>query len=311
MRFVAVPLALAAVGCAPAGDEDAPIRYRSTLTASTAGLVLHDDGETGHAGMFETNCPFETQGGDVTGDYDLPDHGEEVQDGGNSAMGPATVVLVLDSKVHLLEKSTGQYLVDKLLWEGVEEVRLYDEGLVGEVDDGPQGCAIEWRVDHALIASVALDGSVCGGAMDAGWDGTTVVGGQERLAFVTPAGATFVDTGADRLAWDDVTGLAYATADGEGEVRAWTPAGALAWSSQVDGRIHSLSQAGEQGAAVLSWEREDGSGVVSWLSGADGTVVAEIATPSAADAVRVSADGSVIALVRPDETYFYGVHDLR
>ena len=131
MRTTLVALVASLAGCATTEDGDAPIRYRSTLTASTAGLVLHDDGETGHAGMFETNCPFETQGGDVTGDYDLPDHGEEVQDGGVSAMGPATVVLVLGPKVHLLEKSTGQYLVDKLLWQDVEQVRLFDEGLVG------------------------------------------------------------------------------------------------------------------------------------------------------------------------------------
>lgn len=311
MRIFLGALAATLVGCVPAPDEDAPIRYRSTLTASTHGLVLHEDGETGHAGMFETNCPFETEGGDVTGDYDLPDHGEEVQDGGTSPLGPRTVVAVLGSKVHLLEKSTGEYLLDKLRWEGVEEVRLYDDGLVGEVDDGPQGCTIEWRVDHFPVASVALEPSVCGGAMDAGWDGTTVVGGPERLAFVTPIGATFVDTGADRLAWDDASGLAYATADGEGEVRAWTPGGELAWSTVVDGRIRALSQAGERGAAVLSWERLDGTGVVSWLAGTDGSVVAEIATPSAAQAVRVSADGSVVALVRPDETYFYAVHGLR
>lgn len=307
MRHPLPVLLVSLAACAPEDGAESPLSWRSTLTAGTAGLVLHGDGRTGHAGMFDTNCPFETEHGDVTGDYDLPGQGEEVQDGGTSPMGPETVVLVRDATVHLLEKSTGEYAIDQVAWPGIRQARLYDEGLVGATD----GCRVEWRVAGSVVRHEAAAEEVCGGSMDAGRDGTVVLGAAEALHVLTPDGDLRIATGAELLAFDDELSQAYAANEGDAEVRAFSLGGEVAWATPVDGVVRALSEAGEQGAAVVSWERPDGTGVLTWLSGTDGAPLASVDTPSSADAVHVSRDGSVVALVRPDATYFYAVGDLR
>src|SRR5687767_4215452 len=91
-----VPVAFL-VACAPTGET--PIAWQSSLGLATRGVALHSRGDVGHAGMAGTNCPFETTQGNVTGDYDLPDEGEEVQDVGTSPLGDETVALVLGESI--------------------------------------------------------------------------------------------------------------------------------------------------------------------------------------------------------------------
>jgi hypothetical protein len=289
-------------GCAQ--EEAPPIRYRSTLQASTRGIVLHDGGDRGHAGMFDTNCPFETERGSVTGDYDLPDAGETVVDGGESTLGPETVVLTIDDDVYLLEKSTGEYVLDLVSWPDVDTVRITADGLVGLVSTD-DGCAVEWWADGAIVGHVAVE-DCDPGAFDVSRDGIAVVGGTS-VVFVDPLGQTPTSESGRLVAFDDGLGVAYVAAEGGDEVRAVRPDGTFVWSTILDGAIRGLAVAGAHGAAVVTVERSDGSGVIDWLDGKTGELLAEVDTPSAAPSVSTSPDGDMIGLVLAEEVYFFEV----
>lgn len=300
MRLFALVTGL--VGCAP--QEEPPIRYRSTLQASTRGVVVHDGGARGHAGMFETNCPFETERGTVTGDYDLPDQGETVQDGGESTLGPETVVLTISDQVYLLEKSTGDYLRDTVTWPGVGAVRISDDGLVGLVgtDDG---CAVEWWGDGAIVGHVEV--GVCDPqSFDVSKGGIAVLGGSS-VVFVDLDGTIDGSEPGRLVAFDDHLDLAYVAMPGDSEVRALRPDGTWVWSTVLEGAIRGLTVAGAHGAAVVTVEHTDGTGVIDWLDGETGVLLAEVDTPSAAPSLTSSPDGDLIALVLAEEVYFFAV----
>ena len=301
MRLAPVALVLAA--CADPIEAPA-IRHESTLQQQTRGLVLHDDGLRGHAGMFATNCPFETVRGSVTGDYDLPDEDEEVQDGGESTMGPETVVLGLSDVVWMLEKSTGDYVKQEVRWDGIRQARLTSEGLAGLVDtDG--GCAVEWQVGDEVVGRLPLES--CDRGFDAAWDETVVVGG-DPVVIGLPDGSAIETEEAGRLvAWDDVLGLAYVARPDGDEVAAVRPDGTRAWKTTVDGGVKALAAAGAQAAAVVTLQRDDGTGAIAWLDGASGAVLSELATPSPAPAVTASKNGRRLALVLDGEAHFYSV----
>ena len=120
LPVLAVPVLLVACSSEPTGFD-----HQAQLERPVRGVVLHDDGTTGHAGMFGTNCPFETVQGTVTGDYALPGEGEEVQDGGD-LIGEDTVLLVLGDDGHLLDKSTGAYSHASLRVRGVTATRRWE-----------------------------------------------------------------------------------------------------------------------------------------------------------------------------------------
>lgn len=299
-----LPCSLIACGA----PDDAAFTYRSTLQQSTRGLVLHEGGEDGHAGMFGTNCPFETRRGRVTGDADLPDEGEEVQDGGESALGPETVVAVIPGVVHLLEKSTGDYVIDSRPWDGVVGARLVGDGLVGLLQR-LGGCAVGWRPEGGPALEVEV-GDCDPRSFDASPAGEVVLGG-DPVRIVTREGTVDAGTDGRLVAFDDALGLIYVARAGGSELTGLEPDGSLRWATPIAGAIRSLAAAGRPGAAVLSVERPDGSGAVLWVDGRDGAQVGEVVTPSAAPSVAASPDGRVVALVLPDETHFYEVDPSR
>ncbi len=155
-------LLLALVACAPGENEG--LALRSVLQRATSGLVLHANGENGHAGMSGTNCPFDTASGRVTGDYDLPGEGERVVDHGPSPLGDETVLLVLERDLWMLEKSSGEYVVSGLGARGAVDARLIDAGAAVVLRAG-DACAIGWRGWEAPIARRELP--ACPSAMAA------------------------------------------------------------------------------------------------------------------------------------------------
>jgi hypothetical protein len=304
MRALSLLTILVLPACAP--ESDAPIQHKSAMQQATRGLVLHDGGLRGHAGMFETNCPFETQLGRVTGDYQLPDDGEEVQDGGESALGPETVVLVIPGTLFLLEKSTGDYVHERHDWKDLVASRLTDDGVVGLVDSR-DGCRVEWRTDDVVTSSVDVD--ACDqDSFDASRTGRVAIGDPDSGWLVTPDGAVEMGDAGDLVAFDDVTGLVYRSSVGAPDVRAFDPdAGTSAWTTELDGEVQALAAAGGQGAVVVSVELTDGTGAIVWLDGWSGEVLSQVETPSAAPAVTASDDGGTLALVLAEEAHFYTV----
>lgn len=310
MRFSIVTLGVLAAGCA-AEPVDAPIRYGSTLARSTSGLVLHETGERGHAGMSGTNCPFETRFGRVTGDYDLPDSDEEVQDGGESVLGDETVLLVQPhmNLIHLLEKSTGDYITERVRWHGIQAGRLTDDGLVGLVDEG-DGCFVQWK-DGEDVVGEAPAPHCDPDHFDAHPDGAVLFGFDDRAVLVRPDGGEVeVDAGGELVVFDAALDHWYVARHGETTVIAIDAAGARLWSTEVAGGVTALGHAGRKEAAVVSMELDDGRGAVAYLDGRTGEELAWIETPSAAPELTTSLDGSTLALVLPDETHFYGVDSL-
>jgi hypothetical protein len=294
-------------GCA-SPEQATALQHEATMTRVTRGLVLHETGERGHAGMFGTNCPFETRFGRVTGDYQLPDEDEEVQDGGPSSLGDETVLLVQPHRnvVHLLEKSTGDYEHERVRWYGVISGRLTLDGLVGLAEDDDGGCSIQWLEDEAVVSSV--EAPHCdAGAFDASPGGTVLLGLDDGAVLVRPDELPVqVEADGRLVVFDPAMDHWYVAREGADEVVAIDNSGARLWSTVVDGPVVALGHAGARGAAVVSHELGEGGGV-TYLDGRTGDELGQVGTPSAAPKVTHSGDGSTLALVLDEEAHFYSV----
>lgn len=286
--------------------ESAPtdFGYRSSLARETAGLELHYDGEGGHAGMFDTNCPFETRNGMVTGDYDLPGSGEHIQDAEPTVLGEITIAAVVDDDVHVLDKTDGIYTHVPVSAPGVVQARLLVDGVVTLHQD----CSVQTRtLDGDVVESTPL--ADCGGA-DFEVDpvsGTTFVARGERPVLLTADGPRELDGAADLVSWDPATNAFYTAVRGTSVVEALEADGTLRWSIETPGPIHALDDAGEANGVAVVMEQPDGRGWIGLYDSTTGDETKRGVTPSAADALSVSGNGMVIALVRADETYFYDI----
>lgn len=291
MRIIG-PITLAMmVGCTSETDS---FDYQSTLDRSTRGLVLHEDGEIGHAGMLGTNCPFETSEGKVTGDYDLPDNNETIVDSGD-LIGENTVLALIGDDAHLLDKSSGNYSHETIVMPGLLDARLYVGGLAGLVDLGDT-CEVRWSDDGSAVSAP------CGQLDVDPLSGLAVVTGVRGLSVVDRDGAMRVDA-ADAAVIDGSAEAIYLL---EGpNVRALEFDGSLRWELTLDGTVLALAEAGSTGAAAALVGHENGTGELLYLDGDTGAVQARIATPGWAEGLTVSADGSTVALTRPTHTHFY------
>jgi hypothetical protein len=288
-----------------AAPEQGTLAWRSTLHAQTRGIGLHRDGTTGHAGMWGTNCPFETVNGTVTGDADLPDEDEEVQDVGESHLGDDSVILVIDDTLFLLDKGTGVYEQDDFPVEDLREGRFGADGIVTLRGEG-EGCAIDWYADHTLTSTTHLDSCPADVAFDVDpTTGTAALVSERSVQLVTAAGATTTTVTGDLVAWDRENDLVYVAEMGATRISAIRPDGSTAWAVDVAGDIAAIDAAGTPGGAALSVATADGRGELMLLDAANGSVVATVGTPAAATGVEASPDGSTIALIRPDAAHFY------
>ena len=95
---------LALAACA--GPTSATLEYRSGLDLRTEGVVLHADGETGHAGLSATNCPFETRRGMVTGAH----HGTTGQVTVRGQV-PMSELTAYQSRLNALTSGQGRYTI--------------------------------------------------------------------------------------------------------------------------------------------------------------------------------------------------------
>ena len=302
---IVLPIALFGLGSGCAEQADSTLVHQARLQQQTKGLALHQTGDRGHAGMRGTNCPFETDFGSLTGDYDLPDDEEEVQDAGYSnAFGAETVVLVQKQaeSLHLLKKDREVYETESTDVPGVMQGRLSDVGLVALVEDG-LGCGVLW-IDSGIRAEVP--GCAGGFTVDPDTGTGFVVGLDNGLEIATPDGSSEPSgISGDLVAWDATTSALYVATTGGTSVAAYEGNGALRWERELAGPIHALTDAGAVGAALVSWESADGNGGLTWLDGYTGDDLYDAQTPGPAPAMSVSGNGSVIAVILDDESHFY------
>ncbi len=289
------------VGCAPGTDGE--LVHRSVLEAATRGLALHADGTRGHAGMRGTNCPFETIGGRVTGDYDLPDEDEEVEDTEDTEdWGEETVLLLQPGVVHLLNKQKPRYHVGSRRVEGAFEARLARSDIAVRVERG-EGCAVVWTESGADVDAPCSDGFDVDPETAVAW-----IGGEE-LTEVRPDGAHTLPDGpsGSLLAWDAATEALYVARQGDSVVTAVERGGAIRWRAEVGGPVTALTHGGRGEAAVVAWDDAPGGGALTWLDGWSGAPRRTAHTPGPAPALAMSANGRVLAVVLPDEAHFYTV----
>lgn len=285
-------------------DQGAELRYRSTLTVTTRGVGLHEDGQKGHAGMMSTNCPFETEKGSVTGDYQLPGEGEEIQDVGWSWLGTETVVAVLEPHVFLLEKSLGYYRHEDVEVPGVQLARLYDTGLVALTSD-TTGCALVWIEDGERLGTVQVP---CGSDLTTDpASGLAVVASGGQVGILEPSGVTLTEVSGDLVAWDPATEATYVATAGDSLVTAMEPDGAIRWTAEVEGAVTALTDAGARGAALVVLEQPDGRGGVVYLDGWTGGERGWLDTPQPARQATVSGNGAVLALSADNGAHFYDI----
>ena len=286
-------------GCGAATPLADGFAYQSTLSVNASGVVLHADGSVGHAGMFRTNCPFETSHGQVTGDYELPDADEEVQDQGGTPLGVRTVVLVQPDVAHLLFKSSGSYSHVEVYSEGLREARIAQDGLVAWSGD-----ALSWLdIDGAERSRVSVPEHV---AFDVEPElGLAALVGDETL-LVMPDGLTIpVDIAGDLVSVDSGAGSIYVAQRGEHEVTALGLDGSVQWVVSLDAEIRALAHAGDLGAVAVITAEEDGAGGLSYLDAVSGDRFAYQETPTPARDVTVSEDGSLVAFQTDRAVHFF------
>ncbi|MCB9674138.1 MAG: hypothetical protein H6737_03425 [Alphaproteobacteria bacterium] len=300
LAVITIPLVLGLAACSAPGDAT-DFQYRQTFNKRTNGLILHEDGEGGHAGMFGTNCPFDTRSGAVTGDYDLPDEGEEVQDGEETELGEVTLAAVIPGTVHVLDKTGGIYTHVPLEVPGVVEARLTFDGVVALTGD----CHLTWMgLDGVQRADLGVP--ACGGGLEVDpISGVGVVA--DPTSTVVVDGQSVVDAAVtgDLVAFDPLTDAFYVAQTGEAAVHALETDGSLRWSVETPGLVTALDDGGASGAAAVVLDMGDGSGAVAFYDGLTGAQIRYADTPSPAEDLSVSGNGEVIALVRPAQTYFF------
>lgn len=291
MRALAM-MAVGLVGCAPLETDS--FDYRSTLERNVRGLVLHGDGERGHAGMMGTNCPFETERGTVTGDYSLPDEGEKVVDSGD-LIGVHTVLLTLGDDAHLLDKSSGSYRHETLNFPGLQDARLVDGGMVA-LQSVAAGCSLSWS-DSGDILDVP-----CGSLETEPRSGVAAIAADDTVHLYDRLGEMSAFDGR-LVALDPVGGHAYV--GDSNQIRGVDVDGSVLWERQLSGEVLALTEAGASSAAAVFVGHDDGTGSLVYLDGETGATRAVVGTPGLADDLEVSADGSTVAIVRERQAHFY------
>ncbi len=297
-------LVLAALTGCTTNTADTRLAYQSSLGMRTNGVALHDEGDIGHAGMAGTNCPFETKNGGVTGDYQLPGEGEQIQDHGDSDLGEETVLLVLGDNVFLLEKSTGSYRHETIEVTDVDQARLFDDGIVATRQSGDQ-CEVAW-VSAGMVDGTAS--AACGAGLTVDpHTGLAFVGTRDGVTVVDGTSEVAAEAAGDLLAWDATTEATYVATAGDSVVSAIEADGTLRWQADVGSAVRAIADAGIFEAAAVVVEHSDGTGGVIYLDGWTGEQRGAIATPEPARSAHVAASGRMIAVESNDDVHFYNV----
>jgi hypothetical protein len=309
MRAIApvalLPLLALAAGCTSAEPSD--FGFRTDFSKQTRGLILHEDGEAGHAGMYGTNCPFETFNGGVTGDYDLPEEGEDIQDGEETELGEITIAAVIPGTVHVLDKTDGLYTHVPVSVPGVTEARLVFDGVVALTEVGGE-CELRWfeldghvRRNEPLASCDGVGVEVDPGA------GVALVAGVDGVVVFPDRGRVEVALQGDLVAWDDVLGVFYVARRGATGLSAVGADGSVQWTIPTAAPVGAIDDAGATGAVAAVLALPSGRGLLQLFDGQTGELLKAGETPSPAEDLSVSGDGTVLALVRPEQSFFFDI----
>lgn len=297
-------------GCA-AVDSD--LQYRGTLDTETNGLVLFEDGESGHAAMSATTCVIDPDGG-IADDVDIEGTDNEAvldgtSDGGDTVLARTqdALMVIAPDRNDPFDFGNGadpriEHVADIA---SVDDARLIDSGFVALADCnvhflGADGTAVE-------AGLVELQG--CTG-MDPGFDadratGTAYVGTDAGVVQVTPGEQILLPESADLIDFSPAaSGLAIADA-GDTEVRFMDLDGSLRWTTPVPGTVVDVAELGARGSVAVMLD-SDGAGVLALLDVDTGALQRSFDLPGRAEIVA-SADGGTLALVINDAVHYYNL----
>jgi len=286
--------AIAATGCQPSALT---LTHMSTLDSQTRGVVLYDDGQRGHAAMWETTCEFDTLNGWLISDHDLPTQDEVIQDTFDGQ-----VIGRSDQGAHIVQ-DRGRDVVQT----GVVASRLLERGVVTVYDKGGD-CRVSFREGPAV--SVPDEACDLSNGFDTDREGRVFIGTATGTLSVDAEGSTEIDGPNDFVVYDRATGLTYVARHGGTEVRALTKHGDIRWSYETDGGITAMDDMGRRGMVmVMTAVAGSSGGEIIILEGHSGERVTEHSTPSSEVDLTVSEDGTTMAAVLKDQVFFYDVTD--
>ncbi len=284
-----------------APQDASDFEYRATFDKRTRGVVLHEDGEGGHAGMFGTNCPFDTRTGQVTGDYDLPDSDEDIQDGEETLLGDVSLAAIIPGTIHVLDKTDGIYTHVPIELDGVVEGRLMFDGVVGLTGD----CGLH-QIDFDGIEQRSVQLSDCDGDFEVDpTTGTGIVADSDNTVLVDGQTPVELPVDGDLVAFDPLANAFYLAQSGGYELHAIEMDGSVRWTIDTIAPITALDDAGAASSAAIVMALEDGRGAVGFYDGSTGDRIKFAETPSPAEDLAVSGNGEVIAMVRPEQSFFF------
>lgn len=292
MRFVPVLVAAAMVGgCAP---PEIQMSHMSTLQSTTNGVVLHDNGQRGHAAMRGTTCEFDTLNGWIVEDHDLPTRSEDIQDALDGA-----VLGTSPKGVHFVHSRLDDELV-----AGVVASRLLG-GVTATIRVDEDGTCIGTFGPVTVELPAAACDPESDVAVDRVAEALIIATGGDVLA-VDANGFTVIDGGANLVVFDAVAERIYLARKGEREVWAIELDGSIAWTVELNGPVHAMSDMGIRGK-IVAMIGEEGRGTLVVMQGEDGLQVSEHPTPAPTDELTVSEDGTTLGVVLEAEVYFYDV----
>ncbi len=269
--------------------------HQATLHTQTRGVVVHENGDVAQAGMFGTTCDVYTGDASIGTDYDYASDEEVVTD---IHMGEVLIVSP-DSIIIQDGRNAGE-----VAQPGVVDSRLTDDGFVS-VSGNDAGCSVSWTGD--MTVSTAVDSGLCNStsmSVDR-TNGNAFVGTADGAFGVDADGATQIDTVSDLISWDPTAEVLYAATSGGIEVLGLEADGTERWSVQLDGAVASLEAMGTLGQAVVSIQKYSGHGEIVTIDGITGEVLTAVATPSAADDLASSEDGSMVAVTTESAVHFF------
>lgn len=266
--------------------------HQSTVETRARGVGLHHSGSFAQIGMLDNTCDIQTSTGFIGSDFDLV-VGEEdkVEDTFGSL---ALVTGTSGQELYILDREDySSYFVDAV---SVDQARFYNDGVVIL-----SNCNLTWMATQEDQISVGVP---CGEgfAVDPN-TGAAYLGTPDGLVVASPNDIQTTGVPGTLIAYDSTLGMVYTATSGDNTVIG-VREGAQVWSTDLDQPISSLDGMGERGMVAVMIGDSD-SGAIVTLDGLTGSISTIFQTPSTANNIDVSGNGSVIAITLDDEVHFY------
>ena len=319
MRFTLVGTSTVLVAAAFASGcatVDSDLEYRGSLSnMQTHGVVLFEDGETGHAAMMDTTCVIDPDGG-VAEDVDVSDGEESVLDG-TASSDDSHVLTRVKGELHTittqLDTSGWSMDVPQTAQVDVGDLDVIDARFTADKGMVVLGsCELKWLDSNNLVTQAIQFHDVGCTGMDPTFDvdrasGTAFVTIDGAIQAITPDGATLLAQGDLFEFSPDQGGLIVGSA-GASVVSFVGVDGTTLWTTDLGLNVVDVADLGARGHMAVMVEAGESAGRMIELDATTGEITRQFDLPSPADMV-ISANGRTIAMVLPNAVHYYNLRD--